>query len=93
MIKSFTDKTTAAIFAGLPAKRLPPGIRKRAREKLDVLNNAMTLDDLRSPPANRLEAKKGNRKGQHCIRINDQWRVCFKWKDGDAHNVEIVDYH
>jgi proteic killer suppression protein len=64
-----------------------------ARRKLRMLNNAATLDDLRIPPANRLEALKGDRKGQHSIRINDQWRVCFRWKDGDAHGVEIVDYH
>lgn len=93
MIKSFADKITAATFAGLPAKRLPSEIRKRAREKLDMLNSAVTLDDLRSPPSNHLEAKKGDRRGQHCIRINDQWRICFNWKDGDAYNVEIVDYH
>jgi len=64
-----------------------------ARRKLRMLNSAATLDDLRIPPANRLEALKGDRKGQHSIRINDQWRVCFRWKDGDAHDVEIVDYH
>jgi proteic killer suppression protein len=58
-----------------------------------MLNNAASLDDLRAPPANRLEALKGNRKGQHSIRINDQWRICFRWTDGDAHDVEIVDYH
>ena len=58
-----------------------------------MLNNAHMLDDLRIPPANRLEALRGDRKGQHSIRINDQWRICFVWKDGDAHNVEIVDYH
>ena len=84
---------TAAIFVGQPAKRLPPAIRKRAREKLDMLDNAAVLDDLRAPPSNRLEAKKGNRKGQHCIRINDQWRICFEWIEDDAYNVEIVDYH
>jgi proteic killer suppression protein len=58
-----------------------------------MLNNAATLDDLRMPPANRLEGLKGNRKGQHSIRINDRWRICFRWADGDAHEVEIVDYH
>jgi len=64
-----------------------------ARRKLHMLNNARTLNDLRVPPANRLEALHGRRKGQHSIRINDQWRICFVWKDGDAHEVEIVDYH
>lgn len=64
-----------------------------ARRKLRMLNNASTLNDLRVPPANRLEALQGKRKGQYSIRINDQWRVCFVWKDGDAHEVEIVDYH
>jgi proteic killer suppression protein len=64
-----------------------------ARRKLRMLNNARTLNDLRVPPANRLEALHGKRKGQHSIRINDQWRICFVWKDGDAHDVEIVDYH
>ena len=93
MIKSFANKMTAAIFVGHPARRLPPELRKRAREKLDMLDNAVRLEDLRAPPSNRLEAKKGDRKGQHCIRINDQWRICFVWKDGDAYDAEIVDYH
>ena len=64
-----------------------------ARRKLRMLNNAVELNDLRVPPANRLEALRGNRAGQHSIRINDQWRICFQWRDGDAYNVEIVDYH
>ena len=64
-----------------------------ARRKLDQLNAAVVLTDLRAPPANRLEALKGNRRGQHSIRINDQWRICFRWREGDAHDVEIVDYH
>jgi len=68
-------------------------IQHVARRKLRMLNSATTLDDLRIPPANRLEALKGSRKGQHSIRINDQWRICFRWKDGDAHAVQIVDYH
>jgi len=73
--------------------RLPNNIQAVARRKLRMLNNAKTLDDLRIPPANRLEALKGKRKGQHSIRINDQWRICFVWSNGDANKVEIVDYH
>lgn len=72
---------------------MPSDIQHVARRKLRMPNSATTLDDLRIPPANRLEALKGDRKGQHSIRINDQWRICFSWKDGDAHGVEIVDYH
>jgi proteic killer suppression protein len=70
-----------------------PAIFRRPRRKLRLLNNAKQLDDLRVPPGNRLEALKGNRVGQHSIRINDQWRICFVWKDNNAHEVEIVDYH
>lgn len=93
MIRSFKDKPTAALFAGLPPKRLPPEVRKRAREKLDLLHFAAVLDDLRVPPANRLEKLTGDREGQWSIRINAQWRVCFVWRDGDAWDVEIADYH
>ena len=93
MIRSFKDKLTAALFAGLPPKRLPPEVRKRAREKLDLLHFAVVLDDLRVPPANRLEKLTGSREGQWSIRINAQWRVCFVWCDGDAWDVEITDYH
>ena len=75
------------------SRRLPNNIQAVARRKLRMLNNAKTLDDLRIPPANRLEALKGKRRGQHSIRINDQWRICFVWSNGDANNVEIVDYH
>lgn len=75
------------------SRRLPHDIRQTARRQLRVLNNVRSLDDLRAPPSNRLEALKGDRKGQHSIRINDQWRICFIWTDGDAHDVEIVDYH
>jgi proteic killer suppression protein len=93
VIRSFADKEANKIWDGIPSRRLPADIQSVARRKLRMLNNAATLEDLRIPPANRLEALKGNRKGQHSIRINDQWRVCFQWKDGDAHAVEIVDYH
>ncbi|GLQ94423.1 type II toxin-antitoxin system RelE/ParE family toxin [Dyella acidisoli] len=93
MIHNFTDKEAERIWAGTPSRRLPANIQAVARRKLRMLNNAQTLDDLRIPPANRLEALRGNRKGQHSIRINDQWRICFIWKSGDAYDVEIVDYH
>lgn len=93
MIRDFADREAEKIWQGTPSRRLPGDIQHVARRKLRMLNSATTLDDLRIPPANRLEALKGGRKGQHSIRINDQWRVCFRWKDGDAHGVEIVDYH
>ncbi len=81
------------VWTGDGSRRLPPDIQRVARRKLRMLNNAQTLDDLRIPPANRLESLKGDRRGQHSIRINQQWRVCFVWRDGHAHQVEIVDYH
>lgn len=93
MIRNFVDKEAEKIWQGTPSRRLPADIQVVARRKLRMLNSAATLDDLRVPPANRLEALKGDRKGQHSTRINDQWRVCFQWKDGDALDVEIVDYH
>ena len=93
MIVSFRDGETAAIWAGHYSRRLPSDIQAGALRKLRLLNNARRLDDLRVPPANRLEALKGDRRGQHSIRINDQWRICFVWKEGHAHQVEIVDYH
>jgi len=92
-IKSFRDKVTAALFLGLPVKALPHDLRKRARVKLAILHRAGALDDLRVPPGNRLEALKGNRAGQHSIRVNDQFRLCFVWTGSDAENVEFVDYH
>lgn len=93
MIRNFADKEAERSWGGTPSRRLPADIQRTARRKLRMLNNAATLEDLRVPPANRLEALKGDRKGQHSIRINDQWRICFHWKEGDAHDVEIVDYH
>ncbi len=93
MIRSFADKEAQKIWTGTPSRRLPMDIQPVARRKLRMLNNASTLNDLRIPPANRLEALKGDRKGWHSLRINDQWRICFHWTDGDAHDVEIVDYH
>jgi proteic killer suppression protein len=93
MIKNFRSRETEKIWNGVRSKRLPQDIQQMARRKLRMLNNARSLNDLRVPPANRLEALKGSRSGQHSIRINDQWRICFVWMDGDAVNVEIVDYH
>jgi len=93
VIRDFADKEAEKVWSGTPSRRLPADMQAVARRKLRMLNNAATLEDLRIPPANRLEALKGDRKGQHSIRINDQWRVCFRWKGGDAHGVEIVDYH
>ena len=93
MIRDFADKETEKIWDGTISRRLPHDIQAVARRKLRMLNNARQLDDLRIPPANRLEALKGDRRGQHSIRINDQWRICFRWNDGDASQVEIVDYH
>jgi proteic killer suppression protein len=93
VIRSFADKRTAAIFSGYAVRDLPSQIQRRARVKLLVLDAAKMIDELRVPPANRLEALRGNRQGQHGIRINDQWRICFTWRDGEAWDVEIVDYH
>lgn len=93
MIKSFGDKRTAAIFAGHAVRDLPPQLQRRAREKLLALDAAIRLDDLRAPPGNRLETLRGNRKGQSSIRINEQWRICFIWRNDEAWDVEIVDYH
>jgi proteic killer suppression protein len=90
---NFRDSETATIWAGRRSRRLPPDIQDAALRKLRLLNNARRLDDLRVPPGNRLEALKGARRGQHSIRINDQWRICFIWRDNNAHEVEIVDYH
>lgn len=92
-IKSFRDKATAAAFLGLPVKSLPPDIRKRVRVKLELLHRAHMLEDLRIPPGNRLEALQGARAGQHSIRVNDQFRVCFRWTGADAEDVKVVDYH
>jgi proteic killer suppression protein len=93
MIASFRDKEAETIWDGRRSRRLPGDIQAVALRKLRLLNNARHLEDLRIPPANRLEALKGDRGGQHSIRINDQWRICFVWREGHAHEVEIVDYH
>ena len=93
MIRNFKDKETQKIFERQRSRKLPSDIQQVALRKLRMLNRAETLQDLRVPPANRLERLVGNRDGQYSIRINDQWRICFEWQDGDALNVEIVDYH
>jgi toxin HigB-1 len=93
MIKSFRDKESENIFNRQLSGKLPQNIQHVARKKLVILDAALELNDLRIPPGNRLEALKGDRKGQHSIRINNQWRVCFKWSDGDAYDVEITDNH
>jgi toxin HigB-1 len=96
LIISFADKATEALFHGETGKairRIPSDVRSVAVRKLDMVNAAQELKDLRVPPGNRLEALKGELKGRHSIRINDQWRVTFRWENGDAHDVEIDDYH
>jgi proteic killer suppression protein len=93
MIRSFGSPETERIFALQRSRKLPSDIQQVALRKLRMLNNARTLRDLRSPPANRLEKLSGDRSGQYSIRINDQWRVCFERRNGDAYEVEIVDYH
>lgn len=93
MIRSFADKEAEHIWSGLRSRKLPVDIQNRALVKLRMLNRAKTLDDLRNPPSNRLHELKDDRAGQHSISINRQWRICFVWKDGNAHDVEIVDYH
>jgi proteic killer suppression protein len=92
MISSYGDKDTETLAGGNPARRFQ-GFTPAARRKLRMIEAAKELRDLKSPPGNRLEALKGARRGQHSIRINDQWRVCFTWKNDGAHDVEIVDYH
>lgn len=93
MIRSFASAETERFFATGRSRRLPGEIHARAAKRLTQLNAATSLNDLRSPPSNRLEALKGDRRGQWSIRINDQWRICFRFADGDALDVEIVDYH
>ena len=93
MIKSFRDKEARRIWQGEVSAKLPRSIQQLARRKLRMLNSAQSLQDLRVPPANRLEALKGDRLGEYSIRINRQWRLCFRWADGHAFDVSIVDYH
>ena len=93
MIRSFKDRDTGALFQRVPVRRFGSDVQRAALRKLLVLDAAVALENLRVPPGNRLEALRGDRKGEHSIRINSQWRICFVWKDGDAYEVEIVDYH
>ena len=93
MIQSFKNAETGKIFNRVRSRKLPADIQQTALRKLRMLNNARTINDLRIPPANRLEKLVGERIGQYSIRINDQWRICFEWKNENAYNVEIVDYH
>lgn len=93
MIRTFRDRETERLANRERVKRWSPALQKAALRKLRMLDAATELADLRTPPGNRLERLKGDRAGQYSIRINDQWRVCFRWSSGDAHDVEIVDYH
>jgi proteic killer suppression protein len=93
MIKTFKDKETELIFNRYFSKRIPSAIQGRTFNKLFLLDSAETLNDLKIPPSNRLEKLQGNRNNQYSIRINDQWRICFIWKDGNVFDVEIIDYH
>lgn len=93
MIKSFRDAETERLWKEEPARRIPADLRRPALKKLQMLNAAGALDDLALPPGNRLERLRGDRKDQYSIRINDRYRVCFEWREGNAHQVEITDYH
>jgi proteic killer suppression protein len=93
MIKSFADKETEQLFAHGQSKRLPQDLVKRAIRRLEYIHYATALSDLRVPPSNRLHALKGDRKGQYSIAINNQWRICFRFMQGDAYDVEVTDYH
>ncbi len=93
MIRTFKDKEAEKIFKGRFSKKLPQNIQHIAERKLILLHQSTNLNDMRVPPSNRLEALKGNRRGQHSIRINDQWRICFEWNEDGVYAVEIVDYH
>ena len=93
MIRSFRDKRTEALARGRAPRHVPADVARRAVNKLFLLDTVTRLEDLRVPPGNRLEALSGDRRGQHAIRVNDQWRICFVWREGDPHEVEFVDYH
>jgi proteic killer suppression protein len=93
VIQGYRDRDTQAVAERQRVRRFPEHIQRRAQIKLMMLNNATDLNDLRIPPGNRLEALSGDREGQHSIRVNDQWRICFIWDSGEAYQVEIVDYH
>ncbi|XDD59787.1 type II toxin-antitoxin system RelE/ParE family toxin [Leptospira sp. WS58.C1] len=93
LIKSFENKDTEKVWKGLFVKSIPNQISEIALRKLRMINNSQSVENLKSPPGNKLELLSGNRKGQYSIRINDQWRICFRWHEQDAYDVEIVDYH
>ena len=93
MIRSFRDRDTQRLFDRQPVRKLGADVQRVALRKLRQLDAALSLDDLRVPPGNRLEKLRGDRRGQHSIRINDRWRLCFRWAGADAHDVEIADYH
>ncbi|MEM6395965.1 MAG: type II toxin-antitoxin system RelE/ParE family toxin [Bacteroidota bacterium] len=93
MIRSFGDKETAKVWKGDYSRKLPTEIQGLALRKLRLINNASFINELRAPPANRLEKLKGDLEGYHSIRINRQWRIIFQWEEGDAHNLKIIDYH
>lgn len=93
MIRSFASVATETVWNGYPSRELPPELQNVARRKLRMLNNSDQLQELRVPPNNRLEKLRGDRRGQFSIRINDQWRICFRWSNGDDYDVEITDYH
>ncbi|MCZ7571563.1 MAG: type II toxin-antitoxin system RelE/ParE family toxin [Ardenticatenaceae bacterium] len=93
MIKTFADRHTEELFTTGRSKQVPPDIVRRARRKLEYIDLAARLDDLRVPPGNRLHKLWGDREGQHAIAINDQWRICFRFVEGDAYDVEVTDYH
>lgn len=93
MIQSFGNRDTERLFRREPVRRFPSKLHRTMLRKLVAIDAAEELDDLRVPPGNRLEKLKGDRAGQHSIRVNDQWRICFRWKDGNAYDVEVVDYH
>jgi toxin HigB-1 len=93
MIQSFANRETDLVWQSIRSRRLPEDVQRIGLRKLLYLNRAKVIADLREPPGNRLEQLKGGRSGQWSIRINDQWRICFKWREGDAYDVEIIDYH
>ena len=93
MIRSWRDRQSERLFRRLRSRRLAVNVQRSALRKLALLDAAETIQDLRVPPGNRLEQLSGEREGQHSIRVNDQWRICFVWQDGDAYEVEVVDYH
>lgn len=93
MIKTFADKQTQQLYLTGKARRVPPDVAKRAARKLEQVNAATRVEDLKVPPGNRLHSLEGDRQGQHSISVNDQWRICFRFEDGDVYDVEFCDYH